>query len=233
MSLFEINLEVNRPDPELIAELAQISTAMLSDAMANLYTMDSGIQAILPGKHICGPACTVATRAGDFISVLKALEAAAPGDVLVIDNQSRPDTAMWGEITTVEAQAKGICGLVVDGLIRDVAGVRHLGFPVFARGTTPRVAGQNSLGEVNVVVQCGGVVVAPGDIIVADDDGVVVVPQRKVHDVLMVAKAILRWEEDFKDRIAAGKSQVSLLDLDRKTEVLRKEMARKLGLPHV
>ena len=227
MALFEINLDVERPHPDLVAEFARLPAAMLSDAMANLHTMDSWIRMMVPGKNLCGPAVTVATRAGDFLAVLKALQVARRGDVLIIDNQSRPDTAMWGEIVTMEAQVKGVQGVVIDGLVRDIAGIRRRGFPVFARGTTPRVAGRNNLGEVNVVVQCGGVAVTPGDIVVGDEDGVVVVPKRKAREVLIGARAILDFEDGFKRKIEAGYSQVELFELDRLMEDLVHESTKK------
>jgi regulator of RNase E activity RraA len=227
MTLFEINLDVERPDPDLVAEFAQIPAAVLSDAMGNLHTLDSGIQMQVPNGKVCGPAVTVATRAGDFLAVLKALEVAERGDVVIVDNQAQPDTAIWGEIITMEAQGKGIQGAVIDGLVRDIAGIRYRGFPLFARGTTPRVAGRNNLGEVNVVVQCGSVVVAPGDIVIGDDDGVVVVPVRKAREVLHSAKQGMEFERAFKQRIQAGHSQVELFELDRLKEDLMREFTKK------
>ena len=221
MSLFEVNQAIERPDAALVEALSQIAAANISDAMANLSTMDSGIQA-LTGSRICGPACTAVTTTGDFLPVLKALHAAQRGDVLVIDNQGNPDTALWGEITSAEAQLKGLAGIVLDGLIRDIAEIREMGFPVFARGTTPRVAGRGSLGEVNVAARCGGTVVHPGDIIVGDTDGVVVVPLRKAAAVLSRAQSIVDYEEVLRRQVAEGVSQVEIYNLDEQFESLRK-----------
>ena len=221
MSLFEVNQSIERPDTALVDALSQIAVANISDAMANLSTMDSGIQALLTGSRICGPACTAVTPTGDFLPVLKALRAAERGDVLVVDNQGNPDTALWGEITSTEAKLKGLAGLVLDGLVRDIAEIRELGFPVFARGTTPRVAGRGSLGEVNVTVRCGGTVVHPGDIIVGDSDGVVVVPLRKAEAVLSRAQSIVEHEKVLRSRVASGVSQVEIYNLDEQFESLR------------
>ena len=220
MSLFEVNKAIERPDTALVEALSQIAVANISDAMANLGTMDSGIQA-LSGSRICGPACTAVTTTGDFLPVLKALHAAQRGDVLVVDNQGNPDAALWGEITSTEAQLKELEGLVLDGLVRDIAEIREMGFPVFARGTTPRVAGRGSLGEVNVAVRCGGTVIHPGDIIVGDSDGVVVVPLRKAEAVLSRAQSILDHEEVLRHRVASGVSQVEIYHLDEQFESLR------------
>lgn len=214
MALFEMRVDIERPSKEVIAEFAKIPTAVLSDAMGNLSTMDSGVRALTSGADICGPAVTVLILAGDMLATLKGLAATAPGDVLVIDSQSRQDTALWGEITSREARWRGVCGLVADGPVRDIAEIRKLGFPVFARGTTPRVAGRSTLGEVNVPVSCGGVVVSPGDIVRGDEDGVVVVPLRRAAEVLERAKVVLVWEKEMRELAIAGKSQMEILNLD-------------------
>lgn len=222
MNLFELNPVGERPDSALVEQIGRIPTANLSDAMANLGTMDSGMQAMVPGAWICGPACTVACRCGDFLTILKGLEAAQKGDVLVIDNQGSPDTALWGEITTTEAQRRELAGLVVDGRVRDIEGIRRRGFAVFARGTTPKVAGRGSLGEVNVPISCGGVTVLPGDIVVGDADGVVVVPRRKAAEVLRIGQAITAYEEVLQAKVAAGLSQVEIFQLTEQFEALRR-----------
>ena len=220
MSLFEVNQAIQRPDEALVAALSQIAVANISDAMANLNTMDSGIQA-LTGSRICGPACTAVTTTGDFLPVLKALHAAQSGDVLVIDNQGTPDTALWGEITSTEAQLKGLAGIVLDGLVRDIAEIREMGFPVFARGTNAACGGpgfarrSQRLGPMR---RNGG---SPGDIIVGDTDGVAVVPQRKAEAVLSRAQSIVEHEEVLRGKVAGGVSQVEIYNLDEQFESLR------------
>ena len=220
LPVFQINSAFPRPDAALIARFAQLPAANISDAAGNLNTMDSSIQALQPGWKICGPACTVSTRAGDFLAILHGLQLAQPGDVLVISNQANPDVAVFGEITSTEARLKGLAGLVTDGRVRDSEGIRKLGFPVFARGTTPRVAGRGSLGEVNVPVSCGGVVVEPGDVIVADADGVVVVPRLKAPQILRLAENILNFEEDLVGKVRQGMSQVEFFKLDEQFQAL-------------
>jgi len=113
--MFEVNDNFDRPDSALVSGLGAIPVANLSDAMSNLNTMHSGINALVSDTRICGPATTAAARAGDMLSTLKALRLAREGDVLVIDNQGDPDSAMWGEITTQEAQNRGVLALVVAG----------------------------------------------------------------------------------------------------------------------
>jgi 4-hydroxy-4-methyl-2-oxoglutarate aldolase len=218
--IFRINLEIQRPDPKMIAEFAQIPAANISDAAGNINTMDSGIQALVPVGRVCGPACTVSTRVGDFLAILQGLHAAKPGDVLVVGSQGSPDVAVFGEITATEAKLKGLAGLVADGRVRDIDGIQRIGFPVFARGTSPRVAGRGSLGEVNVPTQCGGVVVEPGDIIVGDSDGVVVVPRQKAAEILRLSQGILRFEDTLIKKVRAGLSQVEFFKLDEQFDAL-------------
>ncbi len=223
MNLFEVNAVIERPETALLEAFSQMATANISDAMANLRTMDSGIKSLVHNKCICGPACTAVTPTGDFLPVLKALDVAQRGDVLVVDNQGNPDAALWGEITSTEAQVKGLSGLVLDGLVRDITPIRDLGFPVFARGTSPRVSGRGSLGEVNVPIRCGGTVVSPGDIIVGDADGVVVVPLGKAQAVLSKLQSIVRYEEVLRSKVAEGTSQVEIYDLEELFESIRQE----------
>lgn len=120
--VFRMNPEISRPDPKMVARFARIPAANISDAAGNINTMDSGIQALIPGAKVCGPACTVSTRTGDFLAILKGLQAANRGDVLVISNQGSPDVAVFGEITSTEAKLKGLAGLVTDGRVRDIEG---------------------------------------------------------------------------------------------------------------
>ena len=218
--VFRINSEISRPDPQIIAKFRQIPAANISDAAGNLNTMDSGIQALVSGTKICGPACTVSTRVGDFLAILQGLHAARPGDVLVVGSQGSPDVAVFGEITSTEAKLKGLAGLVTDGWVRDIEGIRKIGFPVFARGTSPRVAGRGSLGEVNVPTNCGGIVVEPGDIVVGDADGVVVVPRLKAAEILRLSQDILKFEDALVNKVRAGLSQVEFFKLNEQFEAL-------------
>jgi 4-hydroxy-4-methyl-2-oxoglutarate aldolase len=218
--MFKVYEQVVRPEPHLVAEFSKLPVANLSDACGNLNTMDSGIQVMTPGMRICGTACTVSTRGGDFVATLLGLAVAQAGDVLVIDNQGRTDAAVWGEITTVEAQRKGLAGLVVDGNVRDIEGIRNRKFPVFARGRVPRVVGRSSLGEVNVAIQCGGVVVHPGDIVVGDADGIVVVAKEKAEAVLRLALNIGDYENHLLQKVMEGATQAEIFAIDKQFESL-------------
>ncbi len=218
MSMFAVNETIERTDPKIVKALAGIAVANISDAMANLHTMDSGLKALVRSDKICGPAITVSNLAGDIWATLKTMATAQPGDIMVIDSMGAPDTAQLGEIIVSEAKRRGITGMVIDGLIRDCDGIRKMDFTIFSRGSVPRVAGASKLGEVNVPVSCGGIVVMPGDVIVGDEDGVVVVPRRKAEVVLKAVLATEAYEEELIPKVAGGTNLVEIANWDEKNQ---------------
>ena len=177
--------ELPAPPPEaIIEELRGYEVAWLSDSM-ELNLMDREIRAVFPTvPRVVGPAVTVTVPPGDFLMISEALTKVRPGDVLVIDARGDPLRAVWGEYFSGWAQGLGAAAVVIDGATRDVGDIEALAFPVFARATTSRKPTMNGPGEVNVPVSCGGVCVIPGDIIVADREGVIVIPLRHLDKVL-------------------------------------------------
>lgn len=196
----------------MIAALAEMSTATLSDAMFRMghknRTMRHTIKPVDPAMTLHGPACTAHGYPGGTHASGLALEAARPGDVIVIDAQGWLEAVMWGEIFSLMAAAKGVAGTVVDGAVRDVAEVIALGYPLFAAGITPAAGTGDQLGEVNLPVQCGGVVVRPGDLIFGDRLGVVVVPPEELSDVHEWCLNVLAKEEEMKTGLRARLGQV-------------------------
>lgn len=178
--------------------------AAVSDALAKTQTMDAGIKAITPGKTLIGPAYTVDCYPDGIITCHKALGEVPAGSVLVVDGKSAPHGALWGELTSMEAMQRGVTGIIVDGAVRDVSVIRQLGFPVWARHTTPRVGSNRTVGTTGEPVVCGGVVVRTGDYIVADDDGVAVIPAERLEEILAKAAAIEAKEADIARQVQAG-----------------------------
>lgn len=159
-------------------EFEHFSTPDISDLLNRLYAVDSEIACLTGGQHrLCGPACTVRVFPGDNLMVHKSLDIAKPGDIVVIDARGTTTNAVLGDIICTKARHRRIAGFIVDGLIRDLPEIIPLNFPVFARGTTPIGPLHRGPGEINFPIQCGGVVVNPGDLIVADGAGIVVVPR--------------------------------------------------------
>src|SRR3982074_862571 len=186
---FRIRTEVNRLDPGLMKKFAEFPTPDISDLLNRLYAVDSSI-ACLTGRHhqLCGPACTVKVFPGDNLMVHKALDVAKAGDIVVVDAHGSSMNAVLGDLICTKAKHRKIAGFIVDGLIRDLPDVLPLDFPVFARGTTSIGPLHRGPGEFNFAICCGGIVINPGDLIVADAAGTVIVPQDIARELLQRLK---------------------------------------------
>ena len=182
---FRVRNQITRPDPALVAGLSEYDTPSISDLMNRLYTMTPAIKNLTaPSKKIAGPACTVRVYPGDNLMVHKSLDIAKPGDIIVVDAGGSSLNAVLGDLVSTKAHHRKIGGFVVDGFIRDLPGIQAIGFPAFARGVTPIGPLHRGPGEINFPIQCGGIVVNPGDIICGDLNGVVVIPQEIAADLL-------------------------------------------------
>ncbi len=203
---FRIRNEIERPDAEVVAGFGAFESPAISDEMNRLYTMSNAIRNVTePSLRVLGPACTVKTYPGDNLMVHKSLDVAQPGDVIVVDAAGANTTAILGDLVSTKARHRGIAGFVVDGLIRDLPAIRALGdFPVFARGVTPIGPLHRGPGEINYPISCGGIVVHPGDVIVGDLNGVVVVPRGIASELLrrLIDKAAS--EADYTAAVARG-----------------------------
>ena len=202
---FRINTEMQRPDQEILDAIGALETPAISDGMCNFNAVDPKIRPIDPALKVVGPAVTLRVRPGDNLMLHKALGVARPGDVLVIDTCGCDRYAMLGElIATAAFEAAKLGGIVVDGGVRDVTEMRAKRFPVFAKFFSPCVGDKDGPGEINYPVCLGGVAVHPGDIIVGDVNGVVVVPRADAAAVIENAKKKLAYEEKRRQSISAG-----------------------------
>jgi regulator of RNase E activity RraA len=177
---------------DLLERLQGIDVSALSDADKRLPVVDPAVRAMVPEVRMAGPAFTVLAE-DDHLPVLSALAEAAPGDVLVVATGGG-SRAVVGELFATEARRRGLAGIVVDGLCRDLRGLRAIGLPVFARGTTPRSGTTVSRAALGATVACGGVAVSPGDVVFGDDDGVLVAPAGRIAAALEAAVGIGRSE---------------------------------------
>jgi len=201
-----------RAEPALVAELATMATAHLSDSMDRLYAAGPLLRPMHKQGTLAGPAFTVKTAPGDNLLVHKALDIANPGDVIVVDAGGFADHAIIGEIMATHAHHRGIAGLVIWGAIRDSAEIRAGTFPVYACAVTHRGPYKNGPGEINVPVIMGGMPVHPGDIVIGDADGLVAVPQSMAVRILDAAKAIREKELVMLAQIRAGTVDRSWVD---------------------
>ena len=181
---FRIRTEIERPPQSLVEMFRNFETPDISDMLNRMYTLTPDIHNLVNGKSLVGPALTVKVFPGDNLMVHKALDLARPGDVIVVDTSGSQRNAVLGDLIANKAKHRGIAGFVIDGLIRDLEGVAETGLPVFAKGVTPFGPLHRGPGELNYTISCGGIVVNPGDIIVADSCGVAVVRREFAEDTV-------------------------------------------------
>lgn len=215
--------QISKPSKELVEKFKPYSTTNVSDALDKLG-LQPGIVGILPLYEGCpkllGTAVTMRvtaagpTRPAAHMGV-NPIMAAEQGAVIVIDNAGHLDENCWGEILTYASIQRGIRGVVIDGACRDVDVIKTLGFPVYARGRVPLTArGRTMQDSYNCLIRCGGVQVRPGDIIMADDNGVVVIPQERAEEVLAAAAEIYERESAIIEELKRG---IPLDEVDRKS----------------
>jgi 3-hexulose-6-phosphate synthase/6-phospho-3-hexuloisomerase len=190
-------------------------SCVVTDVMERAGVMHTAIKLRCGGK-VAGPAVTVRLYPGDLVDPLAALTVAAAGDVIVVDAAGETETSVWGGLMAGLGRQRRIAGAVVDGAVRDVDEVRDIGFTLFSRAVGPRAShtafsGRHEPIEVNVPIQCGGVLVHPGDVVVGDEIGVVVVPHAQAQEVLAKAREQADREEATRRRIQEGKGLEELL----------------------
>jgi 4-hydroxy-4-methyl-2-oxoglutarate aldolase len=212
---------------DLIARLLEVDVSALSDADKTLPVVDPAIGAMIPDVRMAGPAFTVVAE-DDHLPVMTALAEAAPGDVLVIAANGR-SRAVFGELFATEAHRRGLAGIVADGFCRDLRGLRRIGLPVFARGTTPRSGTAVSRAARGATVVCGGVEVSPGDIVFGDDDGVLIAPAQRIAAALETAEAIGRSERAILAAQARGEALHGLTNHDEHVAALDRGEASALA----
>lgn len=201
---WEIVTNVPRIADDIVARFRGLSTGPVCDALGRFAAMDYQIKPLDPSLQMAGSALTVWTRPCDNIAIYRALEMAQPGDILVIATRGHTANSVWGELTTLIGKKRGLAGMVTDGVVRDSQEIIEIGFPIFASGLSPNSPFKDGPAKINVPVTCGGITVRPGDIVVGDADGVVVVPQEMAEQVLGRVDAIHAKEASIRAEIEAG-----------------------------
>ena len=189
-----------------------VSSPNISDAMHRKGAMHSLIS--ISGKvKMVGRAVTVQTLAGDWAKPVEAIDIAGEGEVLVINNDQAMDVAPWGELATLSCKNRGISGVVIDGAVRDVDDIREMGYPVFARATVPNAGEPKGFGEINTEIRCCGQRVRPGDWIVGDESGVVVVPRERAYEIARRSLEVKKTEERIREEIRRGSTLSHVMEL--------------------
>ncbi len=213
MTLQRYETDFETLPPETLDAWRDIPPAIVSDCMNRTHFMAAAIKPVKPGIPLLGQARTVTSMVGDNGISHAAIPLVEKGQVLVIDAGGYDDVAVWGGIMTRAAIAQGVAGVVIDGGVRDVAEIRELGFPVYARAHVPSGPHKGFGGIIDGPISCAGCPVKPGDIVIGDDDGVAVVPLEWADDMLAASREKLRQEEDTLKQIAEGKTSAELLGI--------------------
>ncbi|HQJ61879.1 MAG TPA: orotidine 5'-phosphate decarboxylase, partial [Methanothrix soehngenii] len=200
-------------EEEIVSLLRSVSSSNISDAMHRKGAM-RGIHPLIPGKKIVGKAITVQTFAGDWAKPVEAIDLAGPGDVLVIYNGSN-NIAPWGGLATLSCKIKGVEGVVVDGAVRDLQEIRPMDYPLFSSDVVPNAGDPKGMGEINSEIVCGGQTVRPGDYIVGDDSGVVVIPKERAYEIARRAKEVEKTENRLFEEISRGKTLSQVVSLQK------------------
>jgi RraA family protein len=195
-----------RADRALLDRLGKAPAANIGDVFDRMLVMDGGIRAYSEQPRLIGPALTIHTRAGDNLAIHRALDEAQPGDVLVVNGQGDRSRALIGDLIGEIMLARGVTGAIIDGAVRDVAALSVHGLAIFARAVTPAGPFKNGPGSVGAPVAVGGVVVSTGDIVVADADGVALVPAARAEWAAERVEQVLEFEEQLRRRVVATRT---------------------------
>ena len=196
--------DIARADPEAVAALARHGCATVHEAQGRVGLMAPRLRPVWPGASACGTAVTVAVPPGDNWMIHVAIEQCQAGDVLVVAPISASQSGYFGDLLATSLMARGVRGLVIDAGVRDVADLERMGFPVWAACISSHGTVKETLGDVNLPLSCGGQIVRPGDVVLADVDGVVIVPRLKAADVATAADAREAKEAVSRQRYAGG-----------------------------
>jgi len=201
---------IKRADSAAVAELGKYGVATIHEAQDRTGLMAPYMRPIWTGAHISGTAVTVSVPPCDNWMIHVAVEQCQPGDIMVIAPTSFSDAGYFGDLLGASLKAHGVTGVVLDGGCRDVAVLKAAGFPVWSKAISAQGTVKETLGDVNIPIVCGGQIVAPGDVIIADDDGVVVVPRDKAEDIAAKSAAREAREDQIRLRYEAGELGIDI-----------------------
>ncbi|HYL84321.1 MAG TPA: 4-carboxy-4-hydroxy-2-oxoadipate aldolase/oxaloacetate decarboxylase [Candidatus Angelobacter sp.] len=193
-----------RPDAEIVLALGELGVSTVHEAQGRAGLARPYLRPIYPDARVAGPAITISSHPGDNLMIHASIELCRPGDVLVVTTTSESTDGMFGELLAVSCRAHGVAGLVIDAGVRDVPALAAMRFPVWAKAISAQGTVKSAPGSVNIPVVCAGAIVNPGDVIVADADGVVVVPRLHAAEVAEQGKLRAAKEAVTRERLRSG-----------------------------
>ncbi len=219
---------IDRPDPETVRLLGELGVATVHEAQGRLGLLRPYMRPIYPSAKVAGPAVTVLCHPGDNLMIHAAIEVCRPGDVLVVATLSDSTDGMFGELLGVSCRAHGVAGLIIDAGVRDTTDLTAMQFPVWAKAVSAQGTVKASAGSVNVPIVCAGASVDPGDAMVGDADGVVVVPRQAAEEIAKLGDQRRAKEEKSRERLSKGELGVDFYGLRAKLKELGVEYVDEL-----
>jgi len=218
--MHKIVQKISRPDPEAVKILGELGVATVHEAQGRTGLMKPYMRPIYPSAKVAGPAVTVLCQSGDNLMIHAAVAVCQPGDVLVVTTGSDSTDGMFGDLLATSLMAHGVLGLIIDAGVRDVSELTAMDFPVWSRAISAQGTVKATPGSVNVPIVCAGAGIKPGDVIVGDMDGVVVVPRERAAEVAKASQARVAKEEKNRHSLRSGELGLDMYGLRNKLKEL-------------